>query len=68
MSDYVKQIDNSTFKILKRALPGPYTFILPGSNTLPKIFKKKKIIPKINDFISPVKISNIVTWRGIGSK
>jgi tRNA threonylcarbamoyl adenosine modification protein (Sua5/YciO/YrdC/YwlC family) len=42
LSDYVKQIDNSTFKILKRALPGPYTFILPGSNTLPKIFKKKK--------------------------
>ena len=39
LSDYVKQIDNSTFKILKRALPGPYTFILPGSNTLPKIFK-----------------------------
>jgi tRNA threonylcarbamoyl adenosine modification protein (Sua5/YciO/YrdC/YwlC family) len=44
LSDYVKQIDNSTFKILKRALPGPYTFILPGSNTLPKIFKKKKTV------------------------
>jgi tRNA threonylcarbamoyl adenosine modification protein (Sua5/YciO/YrdC/YwlC family) len=28
ISDYVKQIDNSTFKLLKRALPGPYTFIL----------------------------------------
>lgn len=44
LSDYVKQIDSSTFKILKRALPGPYTFILPGSNTLPKIFKKKKTV------------------------
>jgi tRNA threonylcarbamoyl adenosine modification protein (Sua5/YciO/YrdC/YwlC family) len=44
LSDYVKQIDNTTFKILKRALPGPYTFILPGSNTLPKIFKKKKTV------------------------
>ena len=36
LSDYVKQIDTATFKILKRALPGPYTFILPGSNKLPK--------------------------------
>lgn len=44
LSDYVKQIDSPTFKILKRALPGPYTFILPGSNNLPKIFKKKKTV------------------------
>jgi len=42
LSDYVKQIDSQTFKILKRALPGPYTFILPGNNNLPKVFKKKK--------------------------
>lgn len=42
LSDYVKQIDSSTFKILKRALPGPYTFILPGSKSLPSVFKKKK--------------------------
>ena len=40
ISDYVKQIDTSTFKILKRALPGPYTFILPGNNDLPKEFRK----------------------------
>lgn len=44
LSDYVKQIDSTTFKILKRALPGPYTFILPGSNNLPKVFKKKKTV------------------------
>ncbi|TVZ22697.1 translation factor SUA5 [Dokdonia sp. Hel_I_63] len=42
LSDYVKQIDTKTFKILKRALPGPYTFILPGNNNLPSVFKKKK--------------------------
>ena len=41
LSDYAKQIDTSTFKILKRALPGPYTFILPGSSALPKEFKRK---------------------------
>jgi tRNA threonylcarbamoyl adenosine modification protein (Sua5/YciO/YrdC/YwlC family) len=44
LSDYVKQIDTSTFKILKRALPGPYTFILPGNNDLPKKFRKKKTV------------------------
>jgi tRNA threonylcarbamoyl adenosine modification protein (Sua5/YciO/YrdC/YwlC family) len=44
LSDYVKQIDSSVFKLLKRALPGPYTFILPGSNNLPKVFKKRKTV------------------------
>lgn len=44
ISDYVRQIDTPTFKILKRALPGPYTFILPGNNNLPKDFKKKKTV------------------------
>lgn len=44
LSDYVRQINTSTFKILKRALPGPYTFILPGNNNLPKDFKKKKTV------------------------
>ena len=44
LSDYVKQIDTATYKVLKRGLPGPYTFILPGSNSLPKIFKKKKTV------------------------
>lgn len=44
LSDYVKQISTSTFKLLKRALPGPYTFILPGARTLPNAFKKKKTV------------------------
>ena len=44
LSDYVKQIDSSTFKLLKRALPGPYTFIMQGNNNLPKDFKKKKTV------------------------
>ncbi|WP_264564133.1 L-threonylcarbamoyladenylate synthase [Flavobacterium sp. N3904] len=44
LSDYVKQIDTSIFKLLKRALPGPYTFILPGNNNLPKEFKKKTTV------------------------
>ncbi len=44
LSDYVRQIQTATFKILKRALPGPYTFILPSNNKLPKGFKKKKTV------------------------
>lgn len=44
LSDYVTQIDTSTFKLLKRTLPGPYTFILPGASTLPHPFKKKKTV------------------------
>ena len=42
ISNYVTNISTPTFKMLKRALPGPYTFILPGNNNLPKAFKKKK--------------------------
>jgi len=44
LSDYVKQIDTPTYKILKRALPGAYTFVLPGNNNLPKAFKNKKTV------------------------
>ncbi|GGE23351.1 L-threonylcarbamoyladenylate synthase [Psychroflexus planctonicus] len=44
LSEYVAQIDSETFKILKRNLPGPYTFILPGNNNLPSVFKKKKTV------------------------
>lgn len=44
LSEYVKQIDTPTYKILKRTLPGPYTFILNGNNNLPKVFKKKKTV------------------------
>ena len=44
LSDYVKQIDTPTFKLLKRTLPGPYTYILPGSKSLPKSFKNKKTV------------------------
>lgn len=44
ISDYVRQIDNRTFKILKRNLPGPYTFVLPGNSNLPGVFKKKKTV------------------------
>ena len=36
------RVSNPQFKILKRNLPGPFTFILPAGNRLPKIFKNRK--------------------------
>lgn len=44
LSEYVRQIDTPVYKILRRALPGPYTFILKGNNNLPKAFKNKKTV------------------------
>lgn len=41
ISEYAK-IDNATFKLIKRNLPGPFTFILPTGSKLPKIFKNRK--------------------------
>lgn len=42
LSDYSKSIDNTTFRLLKRNLPGPFTFILPSSKMVPKILQHKK--------------------------
>jgi len=41
VSEYAK-VDNEVFKLLKRNLPGPFTFILNTGNRLPKIFKNRK--------------------------
>lgn len=42
VSEYVKQIDTPVFKVLKKSLPGPYTFILESSNRVPKILDVSK--------------------------
>lgn len=44
LSDYTAQLDLPIFKLLKRYLPGPYTFILPSNKTLPHPFKKRKTV------------------------
>ncbi len=44
MSEFIKQIDTPTFKIIKRGTPGPYTFILPATRKLPKTIQKRKTI------------------------
>ena len=42
ISQYTKQFDTTTFKLLKRALPGPYTFIMEANQTVAKIFNNKR--------------------------
>ncbi|MDO5524417.1 MAG: L-threonylcarbamoyladenylate synthase [Bacteroidia bacterium] len=43
ISEYAK-VDTPTFKLMKRNLPGPFTFILPTTSSLPKIYKNKKTV------------------------
>ncbi len=42
LSDYSKQVDTHIYKLMRRNLPGPFTFILHASNKVPKILKNKK--------------------------
>lgn len=42
LSEYTIIRDNTTFKLLKRNLPGPFTFIVQANNQIPKLFKNKK--------------------------
>lgn len=42
ISDYIKPIDNTTFRLLKKALPGPFTFIFNASHAVPKLLSSNK--------------------------
>jgi tRNA threonylcarbamoyl adenosine modification protein (Sua5/YciO/YrdC/YwlC family) len=42
LSEYTVIRDNTIFKLLKRNLPGPFTFIVRANNQIPKMFKNKK--------------------------
>jgi tRNA threonylcarbamoyl adenosine modification protein (Sua5/YciO/YrdC/YwlC family) len=41
LAEFTKAIPNPIFRIMKKALPGPYTFILPASSSVPKLFLKE---------------------------
>tara|TARA_B100000902_G_scaffold398869_1_gene467298 strand:- start:38102 stop:38716 length:615 start_codon:yes stop_codon:yes gene_type:complete len=58
ISKFTNKIDNNIFKLLKRNLPGPFTFILDANNKIPKIFKikKKSIGVRIPEHIIPLTI------------
>lgn len=42
LADFCRPMETSVFKIMKKALPGPFTFILNANSNVPKIFKSKK--------------------------
>jgi tRNA threonylcarbamoyl adenosine modification protein (Sua5/YciO/YrdC/YwlC family) len=42
ISDFTKQISNPIYKLMKRTLPGPFTYILNSSNNVPRLFESKK--------------------------
>lgn len=42
LADYTRPLDNTVYKLMKRNLPGPFTFILEASNNVPKLLKRKK--------------------------
>lgn len=42
LSNYARPISNSLFRVMKKALPGPYTFILEANNNVPKLLKQNK--------------------------
>ena len=41
LSDFAAAIDTPVFRVMKKALPGPFTFILKANGNVPKIFKQK---------------------------
>lgn len=42
ISHYSRQLDNAVFRVMKRALPGPYTFIVEANNKVPKLIQAKR--------------------------
>lgn len=42
LSDFTKPISTATYKVMRKALPGPFTFILEANNNVPKLFRSKK--------------------------
>ncbi|MFC2086840.1 L-threonylcarbamoyladenylate synthase [Bacteroidota bacterium] len=63
VSKFTKQLDNQTFKLVKKNLPGPFTFILPANNRLPGIFKNKKktVGIRIPDHTIPTEIVRLLS-------
>ena len=42
IADFTKHLETSVYKLMKKTLPGPYTFILKANNAIPKLFKNSK--------------------------
>lgn len=57
LSEYTRPISTSIYRVMKRALPGAYTFILNANNNVPKYFQSKRNTVGIR-----VPDNNIVRW------
>jgi tRNA threonylcarbamoyl adenosine modification protein (Sua5/YciO/YrdC/YwlC family) len=55
LANFVKPIPNSVFRVLKKSLPGAFTFILPANSNVPKVFntKKKEVGIRVPDHLIP---------------
>ena len=42
LSDFTRPLNNTIYRLMKKVLPGPYTFILEANNKVPKLFQSKK--------------------------
>lgn len=62
ISEYTRHLDTPTFKLMKKTLPGPYTFILESSSKVPKILnvKKKTVGIRVPDNNIPREIVNFL--------
>ena len=58
ISDYARSISTSTYKVMKKALPGPFTFILEASSMVPRLAggKKKTVGIRVPDHQIPLQI------------
>ena len=63
LSEFTKPINNDVFKMMKRNLPGAFTFILEANNNIPRIFQSKKKTIGIRIPDQPI-ITNIVKEFG----
>jgi tRNA threonylcarbamoyl adenosine modification protein (Sua5/YciO/YrdC/YwlC family) len=62
ISEYVKRLDTPAFKILKKLLPGPFTFIFESNTNVPKILgvNKKTVGIRIPDHRIPLEIVKLL--------
>ncbi len=63
LADYTKPISNTLFRLIKKSLPGPFTFILTANTKVPKIFnksKKKEVGIRIPDHPVPTEIVRLL--------
>ena len=70
IADFTKHLETSTYKLMKKALPGPFTFILNANSSIPKLFKNKKKFfhPRLENHLAILKPDSAeVSWTSSSS-